>query len=93
MTVIAGFQARGTHPMVPLDLFRSRTVVIASGTGFAFMAGFYGSVFVHSLCLQQVQGLSPLATGLAVTDCQGMSHPWQTEPSVSRSAPASQRRS
>jgi MFS transporter, DHA2 family, methylenomycin A resistance protein len=57
-------QARGKHPMVPLDLFRSRTVVIASGTGFAFMAGFYGLVFVYSLYLQQVRGLSPLATGL-----------------------------
>jgi sugar phosphate permease len=33
-------QAGGKHPMVPLDLFRSRVVVIASGTGFAFMSGF-----------------------------------------------------
>ena len=57
-------QAREAHPMVPLDLFRSRTVVIASGTGFAFMAGFYGLVFVYSLYLQQVRGLSPLDTGL-----------------------------
>jgi MFS family permease len=38
--------------------------VIASGTGFAFMAGFYGLVFVYSLYLQQVRGLSPLDTGL-----------------------------
>ena len=57
-------QAREAHPMVPLDLFRSRVVVIASGTGFAFMAGFYGLVFVYSLYLQQVRGLSPLDTGL-----------------------------
>ena len=57
-------QARGKHPMVPLDLFRSRAVVISSGTGFAFMAGFYGLVFVNSLYLQQERGLSSLATGL-----------------------------
>jgi MFS transporter, DHA2 family, methylenomycin A resistance protein len=67
VTALAAFiavQAREAHPMVPLDLFRSRTVVIASGTGFAFMAGFYGAVFVYSLYLQQARGLSPLATGL-----------------------------
>ena len=57
-------QARGTHPMVPLGLFRSRAVVISSWTGFAFMAGFYGLVFVFSLYLQQERGLSSLATGL-----------------------------
>jgi MFS transporter, DHA2 family, methylenomycin A resistance protein len=64
LAAFLGVQARGKHPMVPLDLFRSRTVVIASGTGFAFMAGFYGLVFVYSIYLQQVRGLSPLATGL-----------------------------
>ncbi|MET8168504.1 MFS transporter [Streptomyces sp. NPDC005329] len=58
-------QARGRHPMVPLDLLRSRTVVISAGAGFAFMAGFYGMVFLFSLYLQQLRGLSPLATGLA----------------------------
>src|ERR1700722_1789495 len=57
-------QAREAHPMVPLDLFRSRTVVIASGTGFAFMTGFYGTVFLYSIYLQQSRGLSPLAPRL-----------------------------
>ncbi|MGY1495760.1 hypothetical protein ACW4TU_03810 [Streptomyces sp. QTS52] len=42
-------QARGTHPMVPLDLFRSRTVVVAMAAGFAFMVGFYGMPFLVSL--------------------------------------------
>jgi MFS transporter, DHA2 family, methylenomycin A resistance protein len=58
-------QARGAHPMVPLDLFRSRTVSIASGVGFAFIVGYYGLPFVMSLYLQQVRGLSSLATGVA----------------------------
>jgi MFS family permease len=57
-------QARGAHPMVPLDLFRSRTVSIASGVGFAFIVGYYGLPFVMSLYLQQVRGLSSLATGV-----------------------------
>jgi DHA2 family methylenomycin A resistance protein-like MFS transporter len=63
---LAGFlvaQARGAHPMVPPDLFRSRTVVVAVVVGFAFIVGYYGLPFVESLFLQQVRHLSPLATG------------------------------
>lgn len=58
-------QARGAHPMMPLELFRSRTVVIANVTGFAFVVGYYGLPFVMSLYLQQQRGLSSLGAGLA----------------------------
>src|SRR5207253_6180528 len=58
-------QARGAHPMVPLDLFRSRTVAIPVAVGFAFIVGYYGLPFVMSLYLQQLRGLSPLGTGAA----------------------------
>jgi MFS family permease len=58
-------QARGAHPMVPLDLFRSRTVTVAVVVGFAFIVGYYGLPFVESLFLQQYRGLSSLATGTA----------------------------
>jgi DHA2 family methylenomycin A resistance protein-like MFS transporter len=58
-------QRFGRHPMVPLDLLRLRSVAIASGTGFAFIGGFSGTVFVYSLYLQDQRGLSPFATGLA----------------------------
>ncbi|MGW2959445.1 MFS transporter [Streptomyces sp. NPDC001220] len=57
-------QVRGRHPMVPPDLFRSRAVLVASGNGFAFMAGLSGTVFLNSLYLQQERGLSALAAGL-----------------------------
>ncbi|MFJ3034519.1 MFS transporter [Curtobacterium pusillum] len=57
-------QARGQHPMMPLDLFRSGGMRIALGVGFAFMVGNFGSVFVLSLYLQQHLGLSPLLAGL-----------------------------
>src|SRR5262249_18750604 len=50
-------QARGAHPMLPLDLFRSRTVSITVAVGFAFVVGYYGVPFVMSLYLQQVRGL------------------------------------
>jgi DHA2 family methylenomycin A resistance protein-like MFS transporter len=57
-------QARGAHPMVPLDMFGSRTFRIALGTGFAFMVGYYGLPFVFSLYLQSFRGLSAFETGV-----------------------------
>jgi EmrB/QacA subfamily drug resistance transporter len=57
-------QARGAHPMVPLELFRHRNLSVAVAVGFAFIVGYYGLPFVMSLYLQQLRGLSPLATGI-----------------------------
>ena len=57
-------QARGRHPMVPLDLFRDRPVAISLAAAFVTMAGFYGVVFVQSLYFQQVRDASALETGL-----------------------------
>ncbi|HEY3083664.1 MAG TPA: MFS transporter [Chloroflexota bacterium] len=67
VAVVAFFvaQARGAHPMVPLGLFRSRPVAVSVSAGFTFTVGFYGLVFLLSLYLQELRGLSPLATGLA----------------------------
>lgn len=56
-------QMHGAHPMMPLDLFRSRNVPVATAVGFAFMVGYFGLPFVMSLFLQQLRGLSALATG------------------------------
>jgi DHA2 family methylenomycin A resistance protein-like MFS transporter len=64
---IAGFlliQARGPHPMMPLDLFRPRGMQISLAIGFAFMVSNFGTVFVLSLFLQQYLELSPLLAGL-----------------------------
>jgi len=69
LTVVAGAvfltaQVRGRHPMVPLDLFRSRTISVALAVGFLGMLGFYGVVFLQSLYFQQVRGATPFSTGL-----------------------------
>ncbi len=64
---LAGFvraQQVVAHPMLPLQLFRSRTVVITVVSGFAFMVGYYGLPFVISLLLQQHRGLNALQTGV-----------------------------
>jgi MFS transporter, DHA2 family, methylenomycin A resistance protein len=65
LAVFLAAEAHGTHPMMPLDLFRSRTVVISVSVGFAFMVGFYGLIFLVSLYFQELRGLSVLDTGLA----------------------------
>jgi MFS transporter, DHA2 family, methylenomycin A resistance protein len=57
-------QAEGRYPMVPLELFRSRTVVIGLGTAFVTMAAFYGVVFIQSLYFQQQRSQTALITGL-----------------------------
>jgi MFS transporter, DHA2 family, methylenomycin A resistance protein len=58
-------QARGAHPMMPSELFRSRNVSIAVTVGFAFIVGYYGLPFVMSLYLQQQRGLSSFGAGVA----------------------------
>ncbi len=57
-------QARVAHPMVPLELFRTRNVSVAVAVGFAFVVGYYGLPFVMSLYLQQLRGLSSFGAGL-----------------------------
>jgi DHA2 family methylenomycin A resistance protein-like MFS transporter len=85
LVVFAVAQTRGKHPMVPPELVRSRTVLIASGSGFAFLAGLTGTVFVYSLYLQQHRGLSSLDTGLvflpmtALSAFLGVPTAWLTE--------------
>ncbi len=65
LAAFLAIQARGAHPMLPLGLFRSRTLSVTVAVGFAFVVGYYGVPFVMSLYLQEVRGLSPLATGAA----------------------------
>jgi MFS transporter, DHA2 family, methylenomycin A resistance protein len=65
-------ERRGRHPMVPLTLFRSRTVAITLAVAFITMAGFYGTVFLQSLYLQEQRGYSALATGLLFLPMTGL---------------------
>jgi DHA2 family methylenomycin A resistance protein-like MFS transporter len=58
-------ERRVTHPMMPLALFSSPGMRIALVIGFAFLAGWVGTVFLGSLYLQQHLGLPPLLAGVA----------------------------
>jgi len=75
VVALVGFfasQTRTAHPMVPLDLFRFRPAAVSIAGGFTFTVGFYGLVFLLSLYLQQLRGLSPLQTGLAFVPMTGL---------------------
>ena len=58
-------EASARNPLVPLRIFRSRTVVGANLLRALFPVGLFGSFFLGALYLQHVLGLSPMATGFA----------------------------
>ena len=58
-------ERRAAQPMLPLSLFVNRRFALTSLVGLLVNIAFYGLIFVFSLYLQRVNGLSPFATGLA----------------------------
>src|SRR5690242_11024241 len=83
--VLAGFAAaaalgvlfvlqerRAPQPMLPLSLFANRRFSLTALVGLLVNIAFYGLIFVLSLYFQQVNGLSPLATGLAFLPMMGV---------------------
>jgi DHA2 family methylenomycin A resistance protein-like MFS transporter len=83
--VLAGFTAatalgvlfvvqerRSPQPMLPLSLFANRRFSLTSLVGLLVNIAFYGLIFVLSLYFQEVNGLSPLATGLSFLPMMGV---------------------
>jgi DHA2 family methylenomycin A resistance protein-like MFS transporter len=64
-------ERRAREPMLPLVLFKNRLFALTSMVGLLVNMAFYGLIFVLSLYFQQVNGLSPLATGLAFLPMMG----------------------
>jgi EmrB/QacA subfamily drug resistance transporter len=60
------WEKRAAAPMVPLRLFRSRTLSAANGASLLMYFGLFGSIFLLTQFLQTVQGYSPLQAGLRV---------------------------
>jgi EmrB/QacA subfamily drug resistance transporter len=54
------------NPLVPLSVFRRRSLCAANGIAMAIGAALFGMYFFVSLYLQEVAGFSPLRTGLAI---------------------------
>ncbi|HLH89127.1 MAG TPA: MFS transporter [Xanthobacteraceae bacterium] len=60
------------QPMLPLSLFANRVFSLTALVGLLVNVAFYGLIFVLSLYFQQVNGFSPIMTGLAFVPLLGM---------------------
>src|SRR5581483_5166104 len=60
-------ESRAREPILPLELFRSRTFVVTSAVGFVIGFALFGSVTFLPLYLQVVKGYSPTRSGLLMT--------------------------
>jgi EmrB/QacA subfamily drug resistance transporter len=58
-------EATAAHPLMPLRIFRSRTVAGANAVQALSVAGMFGTFFLGALYLQRVLGYDALQTGLA----------------------------
>ena len=58
-------QARGANPLMPLRVFRSRSVSGANAVQVVVVAGMFSMFFLGTLYLQRVLGFDPLQIGLA----------------------------
>ncbi|HET8895260.1 MAG TPA: MFS transporter [Gaiellaceae bacterium] len=66
--LLVGFlvvESRVEAPLMPLRIFRMRTVAAANAAGLLLGGSFFGFVFVGTLYMQQVLGYSALQTGVA----------------------------
>jgi EmrB/QacA subfamily drug resistance transporter len=58
-------ESRGEAPLMPLRIFRLRTLAGANAVGFLLGASFYAFIFIGTLYMQQVLGYSALQGGFA----------------------------
>lgn len=75
VVAFAGWEARSSHPMLPLGLFRSRGFASANGVSFFMYAGLFGTLFLMAQFLQNALGDSPLHAGIVML-------PWTAAPMV-----------
>lgn len=65
LAVFFVIETKGEAPLLPLRLFRLRSVAGSNAAGFLLGTSFLTFVFVGTLYMQQVLGFSALATGAA----------------------------
>lgn len=58
-------ERRARQPMLPVSLFANQVFARSTLLGFMVNMPFFGLIFVFSLYFQEINGLSPLATGIA----------------------------
>jgi EmrB/QacA subfamily drug resistance transporter len=65
LAAFLGIESRGEAPLMPLRIFRLRTLTGANAVGFLLGASFYSFIFIGTLYMQQVLGFSALQGGFA----------------------------
>ena len=68
LALLAGFVAReatARQPLIPLRIFRNRTVSAANVVQMLMVAGIFGIFFLGALFLQRILGYGPVEVGLA----------------------------
>ena len=69
IVLLAGFllvEARGRHPMLPLDIFSSRLFSAANAMTFVVYGALGAGLFLLPIQLQQVSGYTPIQAGSAL---------------------------
>ena len=63
------WERRAREPMLPMRLFRNRAFAAANAASLLMFFGMFGSIFLLTQYLQNVQGYSPLEAGCGC--CRG----------------------
>ncbi|MDG4883978.1 MFS transporter [Mesorhizobium sp. WSM4884] len=71
ITAFVAIEWRAEQPMLPLSLFRRRAFSSTSAVGLLINIAFYGLLFVFSLYFREINGWSPLWTGMAFVPMVG----------------------
>jgi EmrB/QacA subfamily drug resistance transporter len=58
-------QAQAANPLIPLRIFRNRSVTVANTIQMLFVAGLFGMFFLGALQMQRVLGYDAIEVGLA----------------------------
>jgi nitrate/nitrite transporter NarK len=72
LVAFVGWELRSQAPMLPMRLFRNRAFSAANGASLLMFFGMFGSIFLLSQYLQNVQGYSPLEAGVRTLPWTGM---------------------
>jgi EmrB/QacA subfamily drug resistance transporter len=65
LTVFVAAEARSSSPLVPLGIFRRRTLTAANVVAALLWAAFFATIFQGTLFMQQALGYSAIETGVA----------------------------
>lgn len=64
-------ERRSAHPLVRLDIFRTRSLTAANASMLVVAGGMFAVFFLSTLYLQNILGLSPVETGLGFLPLTG----------------------